>query len=511
MTAISEALMVQVSQYLAKNLGWHFPRERWRDLERGLTEIARNRHFETVEACIDWLLSTGAEKERIEALAVQFTVGETYFHREIQSIQALEQHVLPELIRSRQGGEQRLHIWSAGCCTGEEPYSIAILLDRMIPDLDRWNINILGTDINACFLEKARAGIYSQWSFRGAPHGIKDSYFSKGQDHRLEILPRIKRMVRLEQLNLAEETSPLFLKEISGMDLILCRNVLIYFSPETAASVLQTFHRSLSPGGWLVVSQTETSLLDSSCFATMNFPGAVLFKKLENKQQRPARIFGGHSFQPELEREISNQHESAEQYRWFEPELSLYSDTEPKGEPILDALSLRTRLPLTLEEELLLSMQGRYQELENQSLDLCSNRDSVTDPRAMSSLAKDLANQGKYDEAFEWVERAIAADKLDACSRYLQATILQEQSRLDDAITSLIRAIYLEPDFVIAHFSLGNLLLKQGRSQEGKRSMATALALLTACAKDDPLPESDGMSAARLTEIITSIMSKEAA
>ena len=158
-----------------------------------------------------------------------------------------------------------------------------------------------------------------------------------------------------------------------------------------------------------------------------------------------------------------------------------------------------------------MSSLERYQEPEATRTDLALEADSVTDPGAMNSLAKDLANQGRYDEAFEWVERAIAADKLDAGSRYLQATILQEQSLIEEAMRSLNRAIYLEPNFVIAHFSLGNLLLKQGRSRDGKKSLATALSLLTTCAADAPLPESDGMTAARLTEIITSIISKEAA
>ena len=510
MTTISERLMVQVSQYLSENLGWHFPRERWRDLERGLKEIARNRHFDSVEGCIDWLISMGPEKDCIEALAVQFTVGETYFHREIQSIEALQQHVLPELIRSRRGNDQRLRIWSAGCCTGEEPYSIAMLLDRMIPDLDRWNIKILGTDINPSFLEKARDGIYSQWSFRGAPPGIKESYFCKRQDQRLEILPRIKRMVRLELLNLAEETSPLLLPEVSSVDLILCRNVLIYFSLETASGVLNGFYRSLSPSGWLVVSQTETSLLDSRRFATINFPGAVLFKKLEDKGECPVQIFGGYSFHPELEHPIPDQKESSGQCTLSELESSVNHDSVREEEPIVDIREVPAMLPLNLFEEQSFSSDGRYQEMVNMQPDPGLEPDSA-DPRAINSLAKDLANQGRYDEAFELVERAIAADKLDACSRYLQATILQEQSRIDDAIRSLNRAIYLEPNFVIAHFSLGNLLLKQGRSQEGKRSLATALALLTTCAQDALLPESDGISAARLSEIITSIISKEAA
>ena len=113
---ISEGLLSQISQYLATNLGWHFPPERWLDLERGLKDIARQRDFKSVEACIEWFLAA-ATHERIEALALQFTVGETYFNREIRSLEVLEEHVLPELIRTRRGDNQQLRIWSAGCCT----------------------------------------------------------------------------------------------------------------------------------------------------------------------------------------------------------------------------------------------------------------------------------------------------------------------------------------------------------------------------------------------------------
>ena len=509
MTTISETRMVQVSEYLARNLGWHFPPDRWRDLERGLREIARSRNFDTTESCIDWILSTSADRERTEALALQFTVGETYFNREIQSIEALEHHVLPELISSRRANDRRLRIWSAGCCTGEEPYSIAMLLDRMIPDLDRWNISILGTDINPYFLEKARAGIYSQWSFRGASPQIRDSYFRQGQDSRLEILPRLKRMVMLRQLNLADETPSLLLKEIAGMDLILCRNVLIYFSPEGAATVLDKFYHSLSAGGWLVVSQTETALIDTRCFATINFPGAVLFRRLESDQELSVPTNDHFHFGPQPE--ISSEPPAPVQYWSNNQDVAPSFDREIPGLPAEKSEPVVTCQPLTEEEQLLLYRQGRYTELETALLDLASGSDSAADSRVMVLLAKVLANQGRYDEACEWIERAIAADKLDACARYLQATILQQLGRLEDAIWALNCTIYLEPNFVIAHFSLGNLMLKAGGSQEGKRSLVTALALLSSYAKDAPIPESDGLSAGRLTEIITLIISKEAA
>ena len=501
--------MVQVSEYLARNLGWHFPPDRWRDLERGLREIARSRNFDTTDSCIDWILSTSADRERTEALAVQFTVGETYFNREVQSLEALEQHVLPDLIRSRRGSDRRLRIWSAGCCTGEEPYSIAMLLDRMIPDLDRWNISILGTDINPCFLEKARAGIYSQWSFRGASPQIKDSYFRPGQGSRLEILPRLKRMVSLRQFNLADETPSLLLKEIAGMDLILCRNVLIYFSPAGAATVLDTFYHSLSAGGWLVVSQTETALIDTRCFATINFPGAVLFRRLESDQE--LSVATNDYFHLEPQPEISSEHLASLQSWSNNQEVAPFVEREIPGPPAEESGPVVTSQPLTEEEQLLLYRQGRYPELETVLLNLANGPDSAADSRVMVLLAKVLANQGRYDGAREWIERAIAVDKLDACARYLQATILQELGRLEDALWALNCAIYLEPNFVIAHFSLGNLMLKTGGSQEGKRSLVTALALLGIYAKDALIPESDGLSAGRLTEIITSMISKEVA
>jgi len=116
--------------------------------------------------------------------------------------------VLVPLIGLRRGTERRLRIWSAACCTGEEPYSIAIVLNQIIPDLDTWNITIIGTDINPVFVQRARAGLYRDWSFRATPRWIKQKYFKASTDGNLEILPCIKRMVSFSCLNLAEDVFP---------------------------------------------------------------------------------------------------------------------------------------------------------------------------------------------------------------------------------------------------------------------------------------------------------------
>ena len=154
------------------------------------------------------------------------TVGETYFMRDSAQFAALRQDILPELIRRRQK-ERRLRIWSAGCASGEEPYSLAMVLSELIPDWERWSVLILGTDINKQSLARARQGLYKKWSFRQCDPGVSGRYFTP-QEQRFQIKPDIARRVSFAYLNLAEDTYPSLITNTCAMDLILCRNVAIY-------------------------------------------------------------------------------------------------------------------------------------------------------------------------------------------------------------------------------------------------------------------------------------------
>jgi chemotaxis protein methyltransferase CheR len=199
---LSHSSLAQLSEFIADRMGFHFPRERWLDLERGMRSASRAFGFEDVESCVQWLVSSPVTRRQIEILASHLSVGETYFFRERQTFDVLEARVLPELINRRRDTGRRLRIWSAGCCTGEEPYSIAILLKRMLPDLEDWQITVLATDINPQFLQKAADGIYGEWSFRGVPAELKERYFAKRHNGRFEILPEIKGIVTFSYLNL---------------------------------------------------------------------------------------------------------------------------------------------------------------------------------------------------------------------------------------------------------------------------------------------------------------------
>lgn len=456
---LPDPMLSQLSELLATQTGLHFPRERWDDLERGMEAAAYEAGNASVQEYVRHILSAPLTHQQTEILASHLTVGETYFFRDSKSFAALEQYVLPGLIDSRRNAGRRLRIWSAGCCTGEEAYSIAILLDRLLPDLAQWNITLLATDINPHFLRKGMEGVYGEWSFRDTPPWVKEQYFKPGRQGRFEIHPRIRKRVTFSCLNLADDVYPSLSNNTNVMDLIFCRNVLMYFTEAWAQKVVGNLHRALMDGGWLIVSPTEASNTLLPQFAPVNFPDAVLYRKA---------AMDGRQFAQAEYREIL---------------------AEPQEIPIFFPL------PETPQPDAAPAADEKIMASPKQE-----------DPDALRATARLCANQGKLAEAAEWCGQAIAADKLNPQSHYLLATIRQELGQADAAEQALKRALYLAPDFVLAYFSLGNLRLSQGRYAEAERYFGNALALLQEYPFHEIIPESDGLAAGRLTEIINSVL-----
>lgn len=484
MTGISEALLSEFAESVSARTGLYFPKERWRDLEHGVNSAAVEFGLKDAESCIQRLVTSQLTKEQIEILASYLTVGETYFFREKKSFEVLEEHILPELIRSRMENERHLRIWSAGCATGEEPYSIAILLDKIIPELEDWNITILATDINPRFLQKAQKGTYGEWSFRDSPEWIK-KYFRKTK-HGFELSPDIKKMVTFSYHNLAEDTYPSLLNNTTAMDIIFCRNVLMYFAPERAKEVVQKFYCSLVDGGWLVVSPCETSHILFSQFKAANFSGVTLYKKDTSRLLGIKELIPKEIYHPPHAEEIL-------------PGLP---------EPVLKEIAVKEKAeePDLYDEALTLYGQGRYAQAAEKIVGLASHDH---DAKAIILLARTYANQGKLALAHEWCEKALAIEKLNPGCYYLLATIELELGKVEEAAKSLKRALYLDQNFVIAHFALANLRRMQGKFKEAEKYFGNALALLRGLKKEAALPEAEGMTAGRLSEIITSMRNEE--
>src|SRR5260221_3103621 len=268
-------------------MGFFFPPERLGDQERKLQAAAAAFGCNDAESCARLLTSSLVTKQQIDLLATYLTVGETYFFREPSSLAIVEQYLLPKLVHERRPVDRHLRIWSAACCTGEEPYSLAIMLHRLLPDLPSWKITLLATDLSRRFLQKATEGVYGQWSFRAMPAAIQKQYFHQTPNDRYVIRPDVKQVVSFAQLNLADNQYPSPATDTVGMDIIFCRNVLIYFSAERTKRVIENFYQCLNDGGWLIVSPVEIALAIESSFTPVHFSGVTLFRKDAKQKATP--------------------------------------------------------------------------------------------------------------------------------------------------------------------------------------------------------------------------------
>ncbi len=294
-------------------------------------------------------------------------------------------------------------------------------------------------------------------------------------------------MVKFSYLNLALDPYPSLINNTNAMDIIFCRNVLMYFTQEIAKRVIQNLYRSLIDRGWLIVSPSETSHLLFSQFISVNLSDAILYKKelsfiSDHQRVKPFYPTETRKPAPELKSQPSSALDSKQQ--------ELKKPETEKAKPLLDPYA----------EALTLYENGNYREtIEKLLLSLSHNQDN---PEAILLLARTYANQGNLSEALKWSEEAIKLDKLNPGNYYLHSTILQEQGAIDEAIKSLKRALYLDPNFILANFALGNLSLLQDRFNESDKYFEDTLSLLSAYKPDDILTESEGITAGRLRGII---------
>lgn len=455
----------RLSDFVASVLGLHFPPPRWNDLQRGLAATSAELGFASPSDCAQRFLAGPIERPQIEILANHLTVGETYFMRDSKGFELLTRQIVPEIMRKR--NDRRLRIWSAACCTGEEAYSIAIVLHQTIPDIQDWNITLLATDVNSRFLCKAAAGVYGQWSFRQVPDGFRERYFRPTGDEHWEVLPHIKRLVRLAPLNLVEDVYPALANDTNAMDVIFCRNVLMYFTQQQTRKVVENLHRAQIDGGWLIAGSGELSQLSCSPYLTETFEGSTHYRKYGDSTKA--------KHEPEIEHfHLPRPTELASPAAVTAAKMEIPPRSGPEMRVIPAHSAESTALP------------------ENHA--------------KLRRAARRLANRGKLAEALECCERWVVTDRVNPCAHYFRAVILQEQGAIADAVTSLRAALYLDPNFVLAHFALGNIEVNRGRRREGEKHLQNARQLLAAYGPDDFVPESEGVTIARFAEIVNSLL-----
>lgn len=215
--------------------------------------------------------------EELERMLELCVTHETYFFREPRQLRSLEEEVLPALADAGRG-RRTLRIWSAGCSTGEEAYTLAIILHRS-PVLKGWHLEVLGTDISHAVLSRARRGIYGPSSFRDIDATVKERYFrlvSKGLMEQWEIRPEIKNLVTYGRVNLWSSGQ---VASVGMVDVVLCRNVLIYFDRDARRQVIERLHHRLRPGGFLLLGHSENLLQTPTPFETVSMAHDLVYRR----------------------------------------------------------------------------------------------------------------------------------------------------------------------------------------------------------------------------------------
>lgn len=451
-----------------RRTGLVFSEARRADFERALLNAMERAATPDPDA---YLARLEGEPRLLDDLVADITVGETYFLREPEQFAVIRDEILPDLLAHR-AQNQPVRVWSAGCASGEEPYSLAILLSESgrLP-----KAHILGTDISRAALTRARQARYTRWSLRGVPDNVVRAHFTERGGQFL-LTPAVRAAVEFGYLNLAEDVYPSLSTGVWGMDLILCRNVLIYFDRDTVAQVAQRLFDSLAEGGWLLLGASDPPLADL-------IPAEVVVTRAGLAYRRGIRSRASPVAQAPAPPALAE---------------TLLEPLRPVAAPIPSEPEAVT---IPLADEVLV----RYSERDYRSAARLAERAVAHedgDPRLWVLWVRALANQGDLSSA----GRACAAglDRHGTCAEltYLHAILLGEGGHPAEAARAARAALYLDRHLAVAHLTLGAALVKLGDTAGARRSFRNAERLLAAMPSDAVVPASDGEPPARLAEMV---------
>jgi len=392
------------------------------------------------------LLSSPAGTKEFDYLLNLITIPETYFFRDRGQFRALERFVIPEIVKKKTYPGASLRIWSAGCSTGEEPYTIAMIVAAGMVDKP---IQILATDVSQHALKAAHEGVYTDRSVRDMPQEYLNRFFTKkGDQYFLD--ESIKQMVEFRYFNLVSEPYPLM--EMSGWDIIFCRNVTIYFQAEATRKVINNFYLSLREGGYLFAGYSESLRYISDEFNTIQMEGAFFYQKgvPQKTVRKKARKIRG----------------------WRASKAGITSKQRPKAIAGLNSEEIE-QICATAKELLEMGQPERASEMLNPYLR------EATAPESVVLLQAEIAlNQTDLDKAVQLCERLVQREPLSIAGHYLLGIIyrtLEDEAR---AIEEFKKVLYLEPEHALARFNLGDIYSQVGQFDEARVEYASVVRLL---------------------------------
>jgi chemotaxis protein methyltransferase CheR len=473
MKEIDETVLAEFRSLAARRLGLWFDHHRRDFLADLLRERATARGGDP--AAYLQMLAGGGLPGEWGALAGLLTVAETYFLRGGDHFRTLVETVLPER-RQQSPVSQPLRLLSAGCSTGEEAYSLAILLRENPAALGGRPVEITGVDINRQALEKARAGRYSEWALRETPPEIRAKYF-RATPAEYVLDPGIVAMVSFQERNLAEPNLDLW--QPGRFDVVFCRNVLMYFVPATAVATVARIQQALTPGGCLFLGHAETLRGLSQAFHLRQVHGAFYYQLREEGEAVPPALAP-----PPLAALPPRVEEPVGATSWMDAigRASARIAT-------LAALPSRRPAPLAapapavggVHRVLDLHQQERFSDALAHLQSLPAGASPDADLQVLQAML--LVNCGRLAEAEALCRPLLGSDELNAGVHYVAALCRESAGDLAAASEHDAAAAYLDPSFAMPRFHLGLICKRLGRASDALAHFEAALALLV---KEDP-------------------------
>lgn len=272
---LSDELFDKFIKLIYKQTGLHYEYNKKYFVQKRIEKRAELLEMETLNEYFMMLKFTNDSSE-FYRLINDLTVNETYFFRDFPQLRNFAEDVLPVFVK-KQEGRKKIKIWCAACSTGEEPYTLFIILQEMLDNPEDWDIQIIASDINTEVLQSARVGLYESRAVKDVPPEYLEKYFTKRKDKYLISL-NARKSVSFKQINLMNENE---IGDINGCDFIFCRNCLIYFNDESRRSVLSSFYESLNIGGFLFLGHSESVGRISTAYKARRIGNTTVYSRPE--------------------------------------------------------------------------------------------------------------------------------------------------------------------------------------------------------------------------------------
>ncbi len=457
-------------------------------IERTLTQLMRRLDLDNPD---DFVSAIDEDPDVYNQLVNEITVGETYFFREPKHFEFIRRQVIPGW-RARRGASLPLRAWSAACASGEEAYSLAILCDQMSQPVD-----LLGTDISPHSIAQARRASYREWSFRGGAMAMVQNHFTEihlpHHQKRYELSERLRRRVHFQLRNLASNTYPDRQAGIDNFDLILCRNVLIYFDRGTIDAIAPRLYESLAPGGWLITASGDPPLTPQANVDTITTEYGTFYQRhlaFANDETQPHSAFESPPHptprdthtprDPHTSEDARKPTSPADAVRGSRATLpgDAAQDQAAQDHVTQDhAPPSHTRPPsrtITAAREALASgnydLAIRMTEGHLQHADACAIH-----VRSQARISTEAAIESCAD--------AVARHPLATELHYLHASLLLDRDQLDEALRAIGRALFLDRSAVMVQFLSGSIQLRRGQWKIAYRHFENAF---KGCTQQDP-------------------------